>query len=838
MNVFGFVDSVRRDLRHALRALPRHPTFTFAVVLTLALGIGATTAIFSVVYSVLIKPLPYPDADELVRIRFSAPGVDVDDLQASSNMYLTYRQENRVFTDVGLWQQSSATLSERGEAERVNTLRVTDGTLQALGVQPALGRWFTEEEHGPAPDGAAPVILSHGFWQRRFGGDEAIIGRKLAIEAEGGNGAWPSIGPSEVIGVMPPDFRFLDGTPPDLIIAVRLDLARQAHGVFQWEMLARLKRGVTLIDARADLARMAPIWRDAWPPFPGTTRSAFESMRITPVVRALKDDVVGGVSSMLWVLMGAIGAVLLIACANIANLMLVRGDARRHELAVRTALGAGSARVFRELLIESLCLGFAGSALGLLLAYVGLQVLAVAGPGDLPRLGEIAVYPPVLGFCAAASLASTLIFGTTTALRQTRVDPSAMRAVRGSNVSRERSRTRSALVVVQVAIAFVLLVSAGLMIRTFQALRDIDPGFSDPSTIQTVKTWIPTALFHDPEQYTRVQHEMLERIAALPGIAAVGFSSAVPLEWPGMAMDIAVDGQTPEDRAQKRVKFVSPGYFETLGARIVAGRDVTWSDLEKGGRVAVISAEYARELAGEPAAALGKRIRFASFDQNPWREVVGVVQNIYENGLYQAPPSMVYWPAFAEDMFNNPTVGTPVATFVIRSERAGTAALVEVVRRAIRSVNASVPVAVERTMQDLYAASVARTSFALVMLAIAGCMALTLGVIGIYGVIAYVVAQRAREIGIRSALGAQPTQLKRLFMIHGVSLGGAGAVLGVVAAVGSGRLMSSLLFGVGAIDPATYVAALGVTIGAAALASYLPARRAAMVDPMETIRAE
>jgi putative ABC transport system permease protein len=842
MKIIDLLDSLGRDLRYALRGLSRRPAFAAAAVLTLALGIGATTAIFSVVYSVLIKPLPYPDADELVRIRNRAPGINVEDLQASSNMYLTYRAENRTLADIGLWQQSSVTLTDRGESERVQALRVTDGTLQALGVQPMRGRWFTEQEHGPAPDAPAPVILSHAFWQRRFGGEEAVVGRELSIEAEGGNGAWPSIGPSQVVGIMPPDFRFVDVTPqPDVILAVRLDSARQAHGAYQWEMLARRRPGVTLAEARADFERMLPIWRDAWPPFPGTTREAFESMRIAPVVRPLKDDLVGGIASMLWVLMGAIGAVLLIACANVANLMLVRADARRPEFAVRAALGAVPARIARELLVESLCLGAVGTVLGLLLAYVGLQTLVATGPSNLPRLHEVAVYPPVLAFTVGVSLASTLVFGSITALKHAlNIDAPVAGGTRASSASRERSRTRSALVVVQVAIALVLVVSAALMIRTFEALRDIDPGFSDPATIQTAKIWIPTALFHDPEGYTRMQHEILDKIAALPGVASTGFANAVPIEWSGMGMNIAVDGRAPAagQAPLHRIKFVSPGYFETMGTRMVAGRSVTWSDIEAGGRVAVISEDFARELAAEPADALGLRIRFAAFSQNPWREVIGVVQSIHESGLYEAPPGMVYWPVFAENMFNNPTIGTPSATLVVRSARAGSASLVNEIRAAVRSVSGAIPVAAERTMQDFYAGSLARTSFTLVMLAIAGGMALALGVIGIYGVIAYVVAQRTREIGIRLALGAEPRQLKRMFLLHGLALSGVGAVVGLVAAMALGRLMSSLLFGISPMDPAAYVVALGVIVAAAVLATYLPARRAATVDPMETLRAE
>jgi predicted permease len=841
MNVTDFVDSVGRDLRHALRALLRRPTFTFAAVLTLALGIGATTAIFSVVYSVVIKPLPYPSPDELVRIRHPAPGVDLDDIGSSSNMYLTYRQENRTFASVGLWQDTDATLTERGESQRVHALRVTDGTLQALRVRPILGRSFTEAEHGPAAQGPWPVILSYAFWQRRFGGDKSVLTRELSIEAPAGNGTLRSNGYARVVGILPPDFRFLDKSAPEVILAVRLDPAQQAHGAYQWQMLARLKTGASLAEARADLERMRPIWRDAWPPFPGSTLEDFDRMRISALVRPMLDDLTGGIASMLWVLMAAIGAVLLIACVTIANLMLVRAEARRPEFAVRIALGAMPSSIAKELLAESLCLGAVGGVLGVLLAVAGLRVLVALGPSDLPRLQEIAVSPSVLLFAVGVSLLSALLFGSVTALKHARrVDVLNAGSPRGSSASRERIGTRNVLVAAQVALALVLLVSAALMGRTFQTLRDVDPGFSEPATLQTVKIWVPSTSFPDARQVTRMQREMVDRIAALPGVTAVGFADAVPLEWGGMGMGVAVEGSTQAggQASLPRIKFVSPGYFEAMGTRLIAGRGITWNDLETGGRVVVISESFARQFGTEPAGALGKRVRFATFAQDSWREVIGVVQNIHENGLYEAPPSMVYWPALAENLFDNPAVGTPSPTFVIRSQRAGTAGLADEVRNAIRSVSASIPIGRERTMQDLYAGSLARTSFTLVMLAIAGGMALLLGVIGIYGVIAYVVSQRTKEIGIRSALGAEPRQLKRMFLLHGLGLGAVGCVVGLVAAMALGRLMSSLLFGVGPLDPIAYIAAVGATIVAAALASYLPARRAAAIDPIETLRAE
>ncbi len=387
-------DSIGRDLRNAQRRLRRQPGFALTAVLTLALGIGATTAIFSVVYSVLIKPLPYPNADELVRIRHtgSVSGVGVFDMSASTNMQLTYREENQAFASIGLWREESATLTERGEAERVRALRVTDGILQALAVQPLRGRWFTDQEHDVAADGPSPVILSHAFWQRRFGGDEAALGYQFSMDSPGGTGTAALPPSAQVVGIMPPGFHFLPGAAqPDIIIPARLDPAQQAHGFYSWQMLARLKPGVTLTEAQVDLDRIRPIWIDAWPLFPGMTAEQFASWRLAAIVHPLKDDLVGGVASMLWVLMGAIGAVLLIACANIANLMLVRADTRRPEFAVRAALGARPGRIARELLVESLVLGAAGSLVGLLLAYAGLRALVAMGPSDLPRIQEIAV---------------------------------------------------------------------------------------------------------------------------------------------------------------------------------------------------------------------------------------------------------------------------------------------------------------------------------------------------------------------------------------------------------------------------------------------------------------
>jgi predicted permease len=468
--------------------------------------------------------------------------------------------------------------------------------------------------------------------------------------------------PMQVVGIMPVEFRFLDATPqPDLIVPVRLDRAAlRITGGVEYQGLGRLRPGITPAEAEADAERVLSLWPDAWPfrSGIGITRELIASAGFAAVIRPLKDDVVGGVASMLWVLMGAIGAVLLVACANIANLMLVRADARRQDFVVRAALGAVPARIARELLVESLIIGAAGSGLGLVLAHLGLIALVAMAPSNLPRLQEIALHLPVLAFTVVISLAATLAFGSITALKAAlHMDSLGNRA---STASRARNATRSGLVVVQVALALVLVVSAALMIRTFQALRDVDPGFSAPATIETARIWLPSAFGSDPKAYTRMQHEILDKIAAIPGVTSAGFASNLPMESPPLRPPIIVEGQplAAGDLPPRRGhKFVSPGYFEAMATRIVAGRDITWADIDAGGRVALISEDFARELASEPAGALGKRIKtFAATDA--WREVVGVVQSVHEASLYEEASSFVYWPALVESMFGSPLVGT------------------------------------------------------------------------------------------------------------------------------------------------------------------------------------
>jgi putative ABC transport system permease protein len=836
-----WLESLVQDIRFGVRMLRKNPGFTAVAVLTLALGIGATTAIFGVVNGVLIKPLPYPNPDRLVAVWHTAQGMDFGGrLPVSPAMSFTYREENKTFQEFGLYSLSGASVTGLGEPEQVRALGVTYGTLQALGVQPILGRLFSAADDSPGGTEPAPVILSYGYWQRKFGGDKNAIGRTMTIDFTSG-GVIDSRA-RQIVGVMPRSFRFLDAEP-ELILTLRLDRNRAFLGQFNYAGIARLKPGVTVIQANADVQRMLGIWINEWPPFPGATREAFESMKIAPKIRPLKEDLVGDTRSVLWVVMGTVGLVLLIACANVANLLLVRTAGRQQELGIRAALGAGRGRIVRELVVESFLLALLGGIVGLGLAYGGLQLLLTIGPANLPRLGEISIDPVVLAFGLGASLFSGLFFGVAPAWKygRTRAATALRSGGRTSTPSRESNRARDTLVVVQVALALVLLVSSGLMIRTFRAMRNVQPGFLRPEDLQTIRISIPPSQVQDPEQVARMQNAIRDKIAAIPGVSAVAFSGSMPMDgffsgdvvW---AEDKTYPaGQFPPGR---RFKWVSPGYFESMGTRLIAGRDFTWTDVYGHRPVTMVSENMARELWGEPAAAVGKRIRIAGPGAPDWREIVGVVEDVRDDGVQQKAPTIVYWPFLMENFWGDSKFIVRSVAFSIRSKRAGNDAFLNEVSQAVWSVNPNLPLAMVRTMQDVYNRSMAETSFTLVMLGIAGVMALALGMIGIYGVVSYLVSQRTHEIGIRMALGAQPRDIVRGVLGDGGRMATLGIALGLAASIGLTRLMTSMLFGVSATDPITFAAVVLLLLAVALVASWIPAHRAMRVDPMVALRYE
>jgi predicted permease len=823
------MQSLKTQLRQTLRRLGRAPMFTIATLITLGVGIGANTAMFSVIEGVLLKPLRYPHPEQLVGVWHTAPGIDIKLLPTSPSMYFIYREQSRTFQDIGLYNGGSANVTGVAEPERVPSMHVTDGTLPILGIPPLLGRWFSRADDLPgAPD---TVILTYGYWRRKFGDDTSVVGRTLRVD---GNAR-------QIIGVMPEHFHFLDSQDPALIMPLKFDRSKTILGDFSYPALARLKPGNTLTQATAEVARLSSIVNRSFPAPPGFSAKIFEEAKIGPNLQPLKQVVVGDVGQLLWVIMGGIGIVLLIACANVANLLLVRAEGRRLELAVRAALGASRGRIAGELLLESIILGVAGGTMGLALAYGGLRVLAAMAPAGLPRLNEIGIDSSVLIFNLAASLFASLLFGAIPIFKYARVSLSSRlhEGGRSSSQSRERHRARSTLVVVQVALALVLMISSGLMIRTFHALTRVQPGFAAPASVQTVRVTIPEGDVPEPERVVRMQEEVSLKIAAIPGVRSVAMGTGVPMDGsmsrnPIYAEDHAYrEGQLPPLR---NFKFVSPGYFSTLGTPFVAGRDFTWAETYAKRPEVIISENLAREYWRDPASAVGKRIRMGSAED--WCEIVGVVGNIYHEGVNQDAPATVNWPIYMRHFWDEEPMVRRTLTIMIRSDRTGTESFLKEIRQAVWSVNQSLPLADIRSLEEFYWKSMSRTSFTLVMLAVAGAMALLLGIVGLYGVIAYSVSQRTREIGIRVALGAQRREITGMFLRHGLLLTGIGVVCGLGTALAVVRVMSSLLFKVSPVDFFTYAAMSLSLVLTTLLSSYLPSRRAAAVDPADALRSE
>ena len=828
------LESLLVDLKHVFRRLWRAPGFAITVVLTLAIGIGANTAVFSVLNSVLIRPLSYPEPQQLIAMRFDAPGAPGltdfrDELRMSASMYLTFAAHNRSFQSMGVWLPGTASITGIAQPEQVNTALITDGVLQTLEVPAAAGQWLTAADQDP--HGARRVMLGYGYWQRRFGGDPGVVGRTINVDSE-----------SRVIaGVMPRGFKVVS-YDFDLLVPLAFDPVKEGLAGFAYHGIGRLRPGVTISQADADVSRLLNVWMDSWTNGPGTDPHWYETWKITPAFQPLKEQVVGGVGNVLWVVMATIGIVMLIACTNVANLLLVRADGRQQELAVRSALGAGRWRIARELLLESVTLGLLGGAVGVGVAYAGLRLLIAIGPENLPRLSEISLDGQSLTFTLVISVLSGLLFGIIPVLRYapSRQAVPLIGAMRTASISRERQRGRNFLVVAQVAMALVLLISAVLMIRTFRAMRNVDPGFSDPTSLQVMRISIPETLVRDPQTVTRIQNSIQDKLAGIPGVSSAGFAVSVPMSgaepnWDGIYLEGKnYEGEEPPLRL---FNYVSPGYFHTAGTRFVAGQDFAWSDIYSLRPVAILSESLARELWGSPSAAIGKRFR--EFPSMPWHEVVGVVQDVREDGVNRSSPATVYWPSLMPDLYGpGPLDARRTAYFALRSSRAGTQTFINEMQQAVWSVNSNLPVAAVSTMQDIYSQSMARTSFTLVMLAIAGTMALALGILGIYGVISYAVSQRTREIGIRMALGANKSELLWMFVRSALVLTGIGTAVGLGAAAALMRLMRALLFGISPLDPVTFTAVPVALVAAAALASYLPARRTAAVDPVEALRAE
>jgi predicted permease len=805
-------------VRQTVRRLRRSPSLTLTALLTLAIGISASAAMFSVINAVLLRPLPYPDSERLVALthRFEAGGRG--GLPASPALYFTYREHNRTFESVALWAPGTASVTGSVPPEEVKVLRATFEFLPTLRVVPALGRSFTAAEDQPG--GPRTVIVSHGYWQRRFGGAPAL-GWPLIVDGQ----------PHTVVGVLPESFRFAHAADLVLPLQPRRDVAYV--GPFGDNALARLRDGVTLEAARADVNRMIPIMMETFPPVPGMNLQSFRSLRLRSELQPLQSNVIGTLDDVLWVLMGTVALLFVIACVNVANLQLVRTDERQHDLAVATAIGASKARIVGDLLFENLLLGVAGGGIGLALAAAGLPVLLRMAVNQLPLPATVSIDPQVMIFTAAISLAGGLLFGAIPAVRYLWTVPTVTNAgPRTRSGGRTTRLVQNHLLAAQVALALVLLVAAGLMARTFQSLGAVETGFTGAERVQTLTLSLPASVVPDFAEARRRFRALQERLAGAPGVDDVSFASRVPLGATGPSGPFR-SAAIPARGAQE-FRFVAPGFFRTMGIRLVAGRAFEWTDHEGVRRLAMVSESWARAMWGSAEAALGKGIRMG--EAGPWVEIVGVAADVHHESLVERPEDTVYLtlgPGEQLAPFMSRTV-----TFVVRSDRVGTQGFVESLQRAVWSLEPNVPVAQIERMSDLRSRAMERTELTLVLIGITGSMAALLGLIGIYGVTTYVVSQRFREMGIRMALGAQAMALYRMLLTSVVLTAAVGIVLGIGLALALSRQIMPLLFGVTAMDTATYSLMSVMLLATALLAGAVAARRVTSGAPLRALRTD
>jgi predicted permease len=829
--VWGSLADRVRDLRFAVRSLARRPLFAGVVIFVLALGIGATTAIFTLVDAIIISPLPFNDGDRLVSVSHTAPGLGIQDAGQCAAWHFTYEAENRVFEDIGMYGSGTATILGAGAPESVPDMGVTSGVLRALRVPPALGRIFTpEDEELEAPN---VVMLGYGYWQTRYGGDPNVVGQTL--EADGAS--------FEIVGVLPAAIQSL-GSDPAIIYPFRFDKSRLFVGNIGFGAVARLKDGVTVEEANADGARLLPLAFEMFPGGPVADHS--ERAQYAPTIQPLKNSIVGSVASLLWIILAGVGVVLLIACANVANLFLVRADGKQNEMAVRSALGANRGRIGWEYLKESLTLGVLGGAAGLALAGYGLDALVTMGPADLPRLDEVTLNQGALLFTLFVSLGAGAFFGMFPVLRRGRSAPvdALKQGGRTGTAGKPQQRLQNGLAVSQVAMALVLLVASGLMVRSFMSLRNVEPGFHNAENVLALRLFVPGSEADNAADVATTHERIARRLAEIPGVTSVGLGSAVPMDGAINFNPFYVEGwdySADQPPPLRRHKWIGEGFLEALHIPLLLGRSFTWQDVHERAPVAMVSERLARELWGSPQAALGQRVA-ARPDPPEWKEIVGVVADVRDDGLAQEPPLLVYWPqatlGFWQGNAPDQVQTWRGMSYAVRGDRIGTAGYLDEVRAAIWEVNPNLPVRGLRPLDELMANSIARTSYTMSLLGVAAAVALLLGIVGVYGVISYAVSQRGHELGLRMALGAQAGQVKGMVLRQSLALSGIGVVIGLGLAFGLTRLMAGLLFGVSPVDPLTFLlVAVGLT-GVAVTASYLPARRAASADPMEALRSE
>lgn len=817
------MESVLKDLRHSFRTMARHPGFTAVTVLTLGLGIGATSAIFSVVRGVMLRPLPYDAPDRIVQVWnpwSNEPGVSRGRSPVSSADFADARDAITSFQDIAAYApQSSANLTGTDMPERVFVTRATASLFSVLGAGALIGRTYTVDEDAPGVNDV--VVLSHALWQRRFGGDRSVLESVIRLDGIA----------HRIVGIMPPSFRvpadYAVGQPTDIWKPLALDPGKLDRGNQWLHLVARLRPGVHLNAANAELEALTQRWIE----------QGFKIADLPPYYAVLiNDELFGGVRPALLILFGAVGFVLLIACANVANLLLVRADGRRTEMALRSALGAARTTIVSQLLTESTLLAVIGGGFGLLLAYVGVEALAALDPPGIPRIEEIGIDLGTLAFTVIVVLATAMVFGVGPALRASRQDLVSELKLdsRAATAGYARQRLRGVLVTAEIALAVVLVVGATLLIRTFEELSRIDPGF-DPQGVLTFDVALPGADYPEPRSRVLFHAQLLERLETLSGVRAAGAAQVLPLTARLGGGSIEVEGlerpRPGEGWPNARWQVVTPGYFEAMRYRLVAGRLLAPEDREGGLPVVVVNQTMAQMLwPGE--AAVGKRVRNTNFDV-PWFTVAGVVRDVRHSGMIDAPSPTMY---IAHDQIPLMRSFTPAAmSFVVRTT-SNPLALAGAARDAVRSLDPNLPVFGVRTMDDIVSTALAQSRFTMLLLAIFGAVALSLAMIGIYGLLSYTVTRRRHEIGIRAALGATRLSVLSLVIRDGMRLALSGLCVGLVAALFLTQLMEGMLYGVRPLDRTTFIMVPVLFILVALAATFIPARRATAVDPVLPLR--
>lgn len=809
------MDHFLQDARYALRVLRKSPGFALAAILALALGIGANSAVFSVVNGVLLRPMPFAEPERLVHLFGNFHGMGLERISVSVPEYRDYREVTRTLESVAAHIEADMTLTGQDAPERLRAVASSASLLPTLGVTPMMGRTFSEEEETQGRNHV--VLLTHRLWRGRFGANPEILGKTLTLDGE----------PFTVVGVLPAGFEYPERTDLYVPFAPTPDMLNPgARGRRFLEVVARVKPGVSVEAAQRDMDRVAAQFAETHPErYPQRVGWAIS-------VVSMEDQTVGGVRSTLWVLLGAVGFVLLIACTNVANLLLARAAARGREISIRAALGAGRGRLVTQFLTESLVLSLAGGVLGLLLAMWGMDaLLALVGDG-LPRAAEVRLDGRVMLFTGAISVLTGLLFGLAPALQASRADlHGAMREGARGTGGRASGRIRSVLVVSQVALALVLLVGAGLFLRSFLALQGEDAGF-EPQGVLTARVSLPQERYGEPSKRAAVMQEFLTRVRSVPGVESAGMTSLLPLtgrsDWSFEVEGRVTDPSEPP-RPAVEYRAVSSGYHKALRIPLLRGRWLEDSDGFDAPHAVVFSEAAARvTFPGEEA--LGKRIRLGGQDPNrPWATVVGIVKDTKEWGLDQPARPVAYFSL---------TQRNPMGAYLVVRTRQGAGALLASLQAELRVVDGNLPLYDVAPMEAVVDGSVSQRRFSMLLLGLFAGVAVVLASLGIYGVIAYTVTQRTRELGIRMALGARQVDVLGLMVGQGMRMTLLGVGLGLVLALGLGRLLSALLFGVKAHDPVTFAGVAVLLAGVALVASWLPARRAAKVDPALTLRSE